>query len=98
VIKIAAIPLYLVAIPVVSRVKFTALIALSLWGITTPASALPTASSIGAAGIDALKLHQAPYHLTGKNIPIGQVEIGRPGLSGWDKTASPVNVTRMTIK
>jgi Subtilase family len=89
VIKIAAKPLYLAAMSAISRVKFTALIALSLWGITTPASALPTASSMGAAGIDALKLHQAPYHLTGKNIPLGQVEIGRPGLSGWDKTAQP---------
>ena len=39
-------------------------------------------------GIDALKLHQAPYNLTGRKIAIGQVEIGRPGMFGWDKAVS----------
>jgi Subtilase family len=56
-------------------------------GIITPVWALPTANSVGEAGIDALKLHQAPYNLTGKKIAIGQVEIGRPGRFGWDKAA-----------
>lgn len=59
------------------------------WGIftllVTPTWALPTANSVGAAGINALRLHQAPYNLTGKKIAIGQVEIGRPGQYGWDK-------------
>jgi Subtilase family len=55
--------------------------------IVTPSLALPTASSIGSAGIDARKLQQSPYQLTGKKIAIGQVEIGRPGQFGWDKTA-----------
>jgi subtilisin family serine protease len=45
-------------------------------------------SSIGPNGIDALKLHQAPYNLTGRKIAIGQVEIGRPGMFGWDKAVS----------
>ena len=58
-----------------------------LVGIVTPGWALPTANPVGSAGIDALKLHQAPYNLTGKKIAIGQVEIGRPGQFGWDKAA-----------
>ena len=59
------------------------------WGaswITVPALALP--SSMGAAGIDALKLHASPYNLTGRKIAIGQVEIGRPGQFGLDKAVS----------
>jgi len=55
--------------------------------IITPSWALPTANSIGSAGIDALRLHTSPYNLTGKKIAIGQVEVGRPGQFGWDKTA-----------
>ncbi len=55
--------------------------------LTTPALALP--SSLGSAGIDALKLQAAPYNLTGRKIAIGQVEIGRPGYFSLDKTASP---------
>jgi hypothetical protein len=62
-------------------------IAIVCTGIVTPGWALPTANSVGEAGIDALKLHQAPYNLTGKKIAIGQVEIGRPGQFGWDKAA-----------
>ncbi|MEL6249770.1 MAG: S8 family serine peptidase, partial [Cyanobacteria bacterium J06627_15] len=38
-------------------------------------------------GIDALRLHGAPYNLTGRKITIGQVEIGRPGQFGIDKIA-----------
>jgi subtilisin family serine protease len=55
--------------------------------IMTPSWALPTANSVGSAGIDALKLHQPPYNLTGKKIAIGQVEVGRPMQFGWDKVA-----------
>lgn len=55
--------------------------------LIVPSWALPTANSVGSAGIDAVKLHQAPYKLTGKKIAIGQVEIGRPGQFGWDKAA-----------
>ncbi len=62
-------------------------IGVSVGSMIAPSWALQTASSVGSAGIDALRLHQAPYHLTGKKIAIGQVEIGRPGLFGWDKTA-----------
>lgn len=45
-------------------------------------------SSIGEAGIDALKLHSPPYNLIGRKIAIGQVEIGRPGVFGLDKAVS----------
>ena len=42
-------------------------------------------SSTGPGGIDADRLHQAPYNLTGRKVAIGQVEIGRPGRFGFDK-------------
>jgi Subtilase family len=56
-------------------------------GVSTilPGWALPAGNSIGSAGIDALRLHQTPYLLTGKKIGIGQVEIGRPAQFGWDQ-------------
>lgn len=45
-------------------------------------------SSVGAAGINALQLHSAPYNLIGRKIGIGQVEIGRPGQFGLDKAVT----------
>jgi Subtilase family len=62
-------------------------IGVSVGSMIAPSWALPTANSVGSAGIDALRLHQPPYNLTGKKIAIGQVEVGRPGLFGWDKAA-----------
>ncbi len=59
---------------------------LSLFGIVTPIGALE--NSIGKGGINAEKLHEAPYNLTGRKIAIGQVEIGRPGQFGFDKIAA----------
>ncbi|BAY13675.1 S8 family serine peptidase [Calothrix sp. NIES-2098] len=63
------------------------------WGLSASclsapvlASALQT--SLGTNGIDALRLHQPPYNLSGRKIAIGQVEIGRPGMFGWDKAVS----------
>lgn len=41
--------------------------------------------SIGPAGVNATILHKPPYNLTGRKIAIGQVELGRPGLFGFDK-------------
>jgi hypothetical protein len=38
--------------------------------------------SIGSNGINSAVLKSAPYHLTGTNIGIGQVEPGRPGVAG----------------
>ncbi len=54
--------------------------------VTTPLLASP--ASIGETGIDARRLHQAPYNLIGRKIAIGQVEIGRPGQFGIDKAVS----------
>ncbi len=54
--------------------------------ITVPVLAFPP--SIGDTGIEALKLHNAPYNLLGRKIAIGQVEIGRPGVFGFDKAVS----------
>jgi Subtilase family len=55
------------------------------WGVAAVASPL---SSIDNTGIDAKKLQQAPYNLTGKKIAIGQVELGRPGYYRLDKAAA----------
>ncbi|MHC5674480.1 S8 family serine peptidase [Nostoc sp.] len=64
-----------------------------IWGlgafcVSAPVTASALESMLGTNGIDALKLHQAPYNLIGRKIAIGQVEIGRPGMFGWDKAAS----------
>jgi hypothetical protein len=57
--------------------------------IAVAAQAEPIAqTSIGKDGIDALRLQQAPYNLTGKKIAIGQVEIGRPPQFGIDKAGA----------
>jgi hypothetical protein len=55
--------------------------------VSTPAIAQFSAqlSSVGETGIDAERLHHAPYNLTGRKIAIGQVEIGRPAQFGLDK-------------
>ena len=57
-----------------------------LTSLTVPAQALP--DSIEAAGIDARRLHDPPYNLTGRKISLGQVEVGRPGRFGLDKPFS----------
>lgn len=64
-----------------------------IWGLSASCLSVPVLasalqSSLGSNGINALKLHQAPYNLTGRKIAIGQVEIGRPGMFGWDKAVS----------
>jgi hypothetical protein len=64
--------------------KFTILY--SILTISTPVYALE--SSIGTNGVDAARLHKAPYNLKGRKIAIGQVEIGRPGKFGFDKAVS----------
>ncbi|MFM7364640.1 MAG: S8 family serine peptidase [Cuspidothrix sp.] len=57
--------------------------------LTLPAVAgVKLANFLGSNGIDALKLNQPPYSLTGRKIAIGQVEIGRPGMFGLDKAVS----------
>ncbi|RMF21246.1 MAG: peptidase S8 and S53 subtilisin kexin sedolisin, partial [Cyanobacteria bacterium J083] len=69
-------------------VKKSIILALSLvsLGILIPA-AKSLDSAISENGIDALRLHQPPYKLTGKKIAIAQLEIGRPGQFGYDKKA-----------
>ncbi|MBD1874358.1 S8 family serine peptidase [Nodosilinea sp. FACHB-131] len=61
---------------------------------------LALTESVGPEGIDARRLHDAPYNLTGEKIAIGQVEIGRPSQFGLDKVASetlPVMVRRVLV-
>ena len=55
-------------------------------GFVTPAIALH--DSIGEKGVNARRLHQAPYNLLGRKIGIGQVEVGRPVKLGKDKAAN----------
>ena len=55
-------------------------------GLITPGLALH--DSIGEKGVNARRLHQAPYNLLGRKIAIGQVEVGRPVKLGRDKAAS----------
>lgn len=65
-------------------------------GLGLPALALST--SVGTDGIDAERLHQAPFNLTGRKVAIGQVEIGRPSVFGIDKIAienSPFQLTQI---
>ncbi|NEQ99346.1 MAG: S8 family serine peptidase [Cyanothece sp. SIO2G6] len=47
------------------------------------------ATSVAEAGIDALRLHDAPYNLQGRKIGIGQVEIGRPPQYRLDIGSAP---------
>ncbi|MBE9223746.1 S8 family serine peptidase [Cyanobacterium stanieri LEGE 03274] len=63
------------------------LIALT-WGILPSLFCFPVRGlnqSLSEVGIEATKLHQAPYNLKGRKIAIGQVEIGRPMQFGLDK-------------
>ncbi len=65
--------------------KFSALGGLAAL-LALPVKALD--NSVGATGIDAYRLHEAPYQLTGRKIAIGQVEVGRPAQLGLDKAAN----------
>jgi hypothetical protein len=53
--------------------------------ITPIAPVAAVDQSIGAAGIDADQLHQAPYNLSGKGVYVGQIELNRPTRFGMDK-------------
>ncbi|MGD1948054.1 MAG: S8 family serine peptidase [Leptolyngbyaceae cyanobacterium] len=65
-------------------------------GFTGGLPVLALSVSVGVDGIDALRLHQAPYNLTGRKIAIGQVEGGRPGVFGLDKLATSNNPVAVT--
>ena len=73
------------------KVEHSLLPCVLLVGFVSGVPALALSTSVGADGIDARRLHLAPYNLTGKKIAIGQVEGGRPGLFGFDKLATPNN-------
>lgn len=65
------------------------------------APVLALVNSVGEPGINASRLHEAPYNLTGSKIAIGQVEIGRPGRFGLDKTSadnSVVNASQLFFR
>ncbi len=80
-----------------NRVRLS-LSSLGLSAITLGLPAFALSSSVDSDGINARRLHEAPYNLTGKKIAIGQVEIGRPSQFGIDKLAnenSPFRVGRI---
>ncbi|MGL6341818.1 MAG: S8 family serine peptidase, partial [Waterburya sp.] len=56
--------------------------------------ALALSDSIGDKGVNARRLHQAPYNLLGRKISIGQVEVGRPVKMGQDKAAKNLQAIR----
>jgi len=81
--------------------KFTLLACLAATLILTLPALGMIADSLGVNGIDASRLHRDPYNLTGSKIPIGQVEVGRPGQFGLDKAVSwnpPVKVTQVFFR
>ena len=61
------------------------------WGVVAlccvalPSIAVVPVTSMDESGVDAIKVHNAPYNLRGRKVAIGQVEIGRPGVFGLDK-------------
>ena len=55
-------------------------------GFITPTLALN--NSVGEKGVNASRLHKAPFNLLGRKIGIGQVEVGRPVKLGKDKAAN----------
>ena len=69
---------------------------ISSLGLLTLAAipALALSDSVDTSGIDARRLQEEPYNLTGRKISIGQVEIGRPGQFGIDKVpaSSPIRL------
>ncbi len=76
--------------------RIRCLLTIGAVGVGMPVWAL--SNSVGSGGIDALRLHDAPYFLTGNKIAIGQVEIGRPSQFGLDKVANadlPIKVGRV---
>ncbi|MEM9772007.1 MAG: S8 family serine peptidase [Cyanobacteria bacterium P01_D01_bin.73] len=48
-------------------------------------AAAPKVNTTGPEGIDARRLHRAPFNLLGRKVALGQVEIGRPGQYAFDK-------------
>jgi Subtilase family len=69
------------------RLRLKLIFASLTWGLTSGFVMIPPIedSSIAEEGIDALRLHRAPFFLTGRKIAIGQVEVGRPPMFGIDK-------------
>ncbi|WP_425215568.1 S8 family serine peptidase [Tumidithrix helvetica] len=62
-------------------------------------TALALDRSVGTPGIDARRLHVAPYNLTGKDICIGQIELSRPGQFAVDKIVNRlIQLDRVAIE
>ncbi|MEL7511631.1 MAG: S8 family serine peptidase [Cyanobacteria bacterium J06554_3] len=79
------------------KTKRLSFLGLSLGALALGVPAFALSTSVDTDGIDARRLHEAPFNLTGRKIAIGQVEIGRPSQFGIDKLAienSPFQVGR----
>ena len=69
--------------------------------IALPSIALIPVTSMDETGVDAIRIHNAPYNLQGRKVAIGQVEIGRPGLFSFDKVVAwnpPINVAQVFLR
>ncbi|NJL92094.1 MAG: peptidase S8 and S53 subtilisin kexin sedolisin, partial [Coleofasciculaceae cyanobacterium SM2_1_6] len=69
--------------------------------IFLPSIAATSLTSMDETGVDALRVHSQPYDLQGRKVAIGQVEIGRPGIFGFDKVMAwnpPFNVAQTFLK
>jgi len=81
-----------------TKLGLSAILPLSGLAIALGLPSFALTTSVDSDGIDARRLHAAPYNITGKKIAIGQVEIGRPSQFGIDKLATenaPVQVGRI---
>jgi len=69
--------------------------------IFQPSIAATSLTSMDETGVDAIRVHSEPYNLQGRKVAIGQVEIGRPGIFGFDKVMGwnpPFNVAQTFLK
>lgn len=55
-------------------------------GLLAGNPAIALEETLGPQGINGAVLHRAPYDLLGRKIAIGQIEVGRPGKYGIDKS------------
>lgn len=74
---------------------------LGLCCVALPSIALAPTTSMDETGVDAIRIHNAPYNLQGRKVAIGQVEIGRPGIFSFDKVVAwnpPINLSQVFLQ
>lgn len=74
---------------------------LGLACVALPTMAFVPGTSMDEKGVDAIRVHNAPYNLQGRKVAIGQVEIGRPGIFSLDKIVAwnpPINLAQVFLQ